>query len=273
MKDKQEIGIEQHEQILLFLHRFGWLTSRMVKKLVYENSTQGIALARRALSKMVEKKLVLKRPLPNGAEAYLLGTKGASFLNGLKPGINSQSGARLKLGNTVHRACSNWYLIEEYVNNGRAISTEFEIQTGNSPVHQILGKVPDGLTYSELGADWIEVENTWKNRSERDRIVKFCIEMLGFEMSQLLNSTTYLHKVVLVCATKDSANSIVNSFIEAFENSFISVQALSEVEIAFAEMTPSLMPPKIIMKANLWYDLISPYDDPNGNYLLNEDLS
>ncbi|MFJ5445967.1 hypothetical protein ACIKP9_06965 [Methylobacillus methanolivorans] len=256
MRDKQMIGVEQHELILKYINRFGWLTSRMIKKLVYDDSSQGLALARRALVKMIDNKLVIKRGLPNGGEAYLLGTKGAAFLRSLNINIDAQSGARLKLGNPVHRACSNWFLIDELVDNKSSIWTEFEIQNGTCPIHQIFGKIPDGLIRSDSEVEWVEVENSWKNRMERERIVRFCADMLGCENYQPLSSDFYLVKMIIVCSNKESSNYLVRSFIEAFEAGVITEAVLSEVEIVFAEVSSNLMPPTSMIRANLWYDLI-----------------
>lgn len=171
-QDKKLKGEQNKLSSLKFLHRFGWLTAPMLAALVWPNASQGLAMARRTLVGMLDAKLVLKRNLPEGLECFTLSASGARMLTE-QTGIKASSGASLLLGNALHRACGNWYLIEK-INLSLTVWTEHEIQSGHAPVHRVGGKVADGLVATEYGLLWVEVENAWKNRRERSKVVRQC---------------------------------------------------------------------------------------------------
>lgn len=105
--DKRLVGEQNTLAILTFLHRFGWLTSRMISTLVWPTAKQAPAMARRTMKALADQKLVIKRALSEGGDCYTLSATGAKWLSE-KEGVAAKSGASLQLGNPVHRACSNW---------------------------------------------------------------------------------------------------------------------------------------------------------------------
>lgn len=169
-QDKKLKGEQNKLAILEFLARFGWLTAPMLAALVWPTSAQGPAMSRRTLAGMLNAKLVLKRALPEGLDCFTLSAAGARMLT-QQTGIKACSGASLLLGNVLHRACSNWYLIAR-INLGLTVWTEHEIQSGHAPLRSVSGKVPDALVMTDFGLLWVEVENAWKNRSEREKVVR-----------------------------------------------------------------------------------------------------
>jgi hypothetical protein len=108
--DKRLVQERNRAAVLKWLARFGWLTSRMVAALVWPDAAQAQAMARRTLKALTDEKLVIARALTKGGSAYLLSAKGARLLLE-QAGVHAQSGNSLAIGNPVHRACSNWYLI------------------------------------------------------------------------------------------------------------------------------------------------------------------
>lgn len=170
--DNRLIGEQNTLTILVLLNRFGWLTSHMIAALVWPAAKQSTTMARRTVKVMADGKLIIKRPLPAGGSCYVLSAAGARLLNE-REGISAKAGSTLKLGNPVHRACSNWFVIQRLL-AGDQVWTEYEIQTGRAPLVSIAGKTPDGLVMTPFGFLWVEVENAWKNRSERAKVVGFC---------------------------------------------------------------------------------------------------
>lgn len=130
-EDKRLTGERQAQALLTWLHRFGWLTSRMVAALLFPAASQSWPLARRLLKKLLADKLILVRALPQGGDVYLLSVKGARLLNETA-GAKASSGQSLAIGNALHRACGNWFLISQ-IQHGQGIFTEHEIASGRAP--------------------------------------------------------------------------------------------------------------------------------------------
>jgi hypothetical protein len=239
-QDKRLIGEQNTVAILTYLHRFGWLTSRMIAALIWPDAKQGAAMARRTVKALADQKLILKRALPEGGDCYTLSAAGARWLQE-KEGITTKSGTALQLGNPVHRACSNWYLIARLL-AGDTVWTEYEIQTGRAPVGTVVGKVPDGLVLTPFGLIWIEVENSWKNRAERTKVVSFCQRCLfgGAEMAELAPDY-YLFRVAIVSARLDALRAMVNSLREVHRAGDLSSTQAANIELAYMPVDKSLV--------------------------------
>ncbi len=237
--DKRLIGEQNTLSILLYLHRFGWLTSRMLAALNWPQAKQGTAMARRIVKSLTDQKLVIKRPLPEGGDCYVLSAAGARWLNEREETV-ATSGATLPLGNPVHRACSNWFLIGRLL-AGDAIWTEYEIQTGRAPFVTVAGKTPDGLVLTPLGLIWVEVENAWKNRTERNKVVHFCQRLLlpGEQMAELAPDA-HLFRAAIVSVTMDALRSMTQSLTAAHASGDLSDAQATEIELIHLPISPSL---------------------------------
>lgn len=238
-QDKRLIGEQNTCAILTFLHRFGWLTSRMIAALVWSEAKQAAAMARRTVKSLSDQKLTIKRPLPEGGDCYVLSAAGARWLEEHE-GISAKTGAALQLANPVHRACSNWYLIGRLL-AGDIIWTEHEIQTGRAPVVTVAGKTPDGLVLTPLGLIWVEVENAWKNRTERNKVVHFCQRLLlpGEQMAELATDA-HLFRVAIVSVTLDALRSMTQSLTVAHASGDLSDAQSTDIELAYLPITRSL---------------------------------
>lgn len=257
-QDKKLKSQQNMLAILNFLARFGWLTSPMVAALVWPNACQGLAMARRTLASMLDAKLVLKRSLAEGLDCVTLSATGARMLTE-QTGIRASSGATLLLGNAVHRACSNWYLISE-LNRGLTIWTEHEIQSGHAPLHNVDGKVPDGLVACEYGLLWVEVENAWKNRRERDKIVRFCtahLPVTSLEPMTELAPEHYLFRVVIVGTTPESLRAMVRSYSDAHAAQELSASQAADIELMYQPLNSRLTLAQAPVSGSLWYDGIN----------------
>lgn len=238
--DKRLIREQNTLAILTFIHRFGWLTARMLAALVWPNAKQAPAMARRTVRTLAEQKLILKRALPEGGDCYVLSAAGARWLTE-EEGVAAKAGATLKLGNAVHRACSNWYLIDQ-MRQGNRVWTEHEIQTGHAPVASVAGKTPDGLIDTPFGVVWLEVENAWKNRAERSKVVSFCQRCLfnGEQMAELAPHH-FLFRVAIVSATVDALRSMTQSLAEAHAINNLSDTQASNIELLHLPVDKSLV--------------------------------
>jgi hypothetical protein len=254
--DNRTIGERNTHSILFYLHRFGWLTSRMISALVWPSAKQAPSMARRAVKALADDKLILRRPLPDGGDCYTLSAAGARVLNETT-GLAATSGASLPLGNTLHRACSNWYVIG-HINDGTTVWTEHEIQTGHAPVVSVDGKVPDALLDTPFGFVWVEVENAWKNRKERAKVVRFSSRHLpaGNRLAELAPDL-YLVRVAIVGTNADALRAMCRSFSEAFLLGDISESQAADVELVLLPVDKSLVAAEPV-SGSLWYDGLLP---------------
>jgi len=260
MIDKKLIGEANRLAILKWLHRFGWLTSRMISELVWNDIPSKLAMAQRTLANMQKAKLVVKRELPIGGNVHLLGARGADLLKS-EYGISAESGSRLKLGNPLHRSASNWYLIRELA-KGNEVKTEHEIQTGKVPISKRYGKVADGFVLTKQGVVWLEVENAWKNRGRRAEILKFCADYLGDpEVQECLWGEWHLFRVEVLAITAESGEAMVRTILEAYQSGFINELALHDLWLIYAPMSSGLIYPDEdrIKSYQAWYGLIEPF--------------
>lgn len=260
MQDNKITGEQNRLAILKYLNIFGWLNSKQISELLWKNKKSGLAMAQKTIASMLENKLIIKRKLDTGSEAILLSSKGASLLNS-EFNVKAVSGAKLQLGNAVHRCASNWYLIQE-IHNGNKIISEFEIQSGKVNFKNSYGKVPDGLVITDFGVIWVEVENAWKNINEREKIVQFCSNTLSHNsLMEELWADNFLFRVKVVAITPYSAEAIVRTFTKDFQDGLITETALQSVWLTYAPMSSSLIYPKNeeIKNFDMWYDLVRHY--------------
>lgn len=260
-QDKKLKGAQNKLAILKFLARFGWLTAPMVAALAWPESAQGQAMARRTLAGMLDAKMVLKRSLGEGLVCFTLSAAGGRMLME-RTGIKAPSGASLLLGNPTHRACSNWFVIAK-INSGFKVWTEHEIQSGHAPLHSVSGKVPDALVMTDFGLLWVEVENAWKNRSEREKVVRFCtahLPLTSLHEMQELAPEHYLFRVVIVGTTPESLRAMVRSYSDAYAAQELSESQAFDVELVYQPLTSRFTPAQAPVSGSLWYDALNRTD-------------
>lgn len=211
--DKRITGEQNTLAVLMYLHRFGWLTSRMIAALIWPDAKQGAAMARRTVKALADQKLILKRALSEGGDCYALSAGGARWLNEKKvllpraaqPAARQPGASRLLELVLIGRLLA-----------GDRIWTEYEIQTGCAPVANASGKSPMAWSGTPLGLVWVEVENAWKNRAERAAIVRLCQRNLlpDPEMAELAPNF-YLFRVAIVSTNLDALRAMQRSLSEA----------------------------------------------------------
>lgn len=261
-EDKRLTGERNTYEVLNWLHRFGWLSSRMLAALVWPTASQSWPLARRTLKKLLADKLVLVRALPQGGDVYLLAVKGARLLQDAT-GVKAESGQSLATGNSIHRACGNWYLIDR-VQAGLDIWTEHEIASGRAPVQTLHGKQFDGLVRHDGGQlTAVEVENSWKNRSRRQSVADIATRHLGRETMTRVGVDAdgvelYLARLAVVATNVDALRSMAMTFQEAHRLLIASELCLASVDVAVLPVSPSLVAGESAT-GNLWWDVLQPH--------------
>lgn len=254
--DKRVIGERNRTDVLTWLARFGWLTGRMLTALVWPDAAQGQAMARRMLKALSDEKLIISRPLPKGGAAYLLSAKGARLLTE-QTGMVAESGNTLALGNPVHRACSNWYLIRA-VQQGLAIVTEHEIASERGPCRVLKGKQADGLVIADDGAcTWLECEHSAKSRPERHKTVALVAECLGGERQVEIAPGVWLTRLAVVATNEQALRWMAASFLNAHRSGLLRDSQVAEVDACLLPISESLVPGDAV-DGNMWWEVLVP---------------
>lgn len=254
--DKRVIGERNRTDVLTWLARFGWLTGRMVAALVWPDAAQAQAMARRMLKALTDDKLVISRSLPKGGAAYLLSAKGARLLNE-QTGMAAESGNTLALGNPVHRACSNWYLIRA-LQQGHAVVTEHEIASERGPCRVLKGKQADGLVIADGGACvWLECENSAKSRPERHKTVALVQDCLGGENQVEIAPGLWLARLAVVATNEAALRWMAASFLDAHRSGLLRDSQVAEVDACLLPVSESLVPGDAV-DGSMWWDVLVP---------------
>lgn len=256
LEDKRIVGERRRAALLNYLHRFSWLTGRMIAELLWPESQYAQAMARRLIRSMLEDQLILRRELPGtGVDCFTLSAAGAKLLSSTT-GLTARSGASIPLGNVIHRACSNWYLIS-HINQGTPVWAEHEVQSGRCPVKMVDSKVPDGLVETPFGLLWLEVENAWKARQSRSRIKTFCVSHLSRNTQlSLLAPELHLLRVVIVGTSTSAIDAVVRTLAEAHAEGELSDSQAGEVDLVLLPVDKSLNPGSMVVE-NLFWDRLS----------------
>ncbi|RAM61227.1 hypothetical protein RB24_26225 [Herbaspirillum rubrisubalbicans] len=143
------------------------------------------------------------------------------------------------------------------MHEGLQVWTEHEIQCGKAPVKEVAGKVPDGLYDVEEGLVWVEVENSWKNRAERQKIADFIASKAAKDVHMsLLAPESYLYRVDVVCNTRDSFSAISRTLQEAHAVQRLSDSAANDTSLVLLEVDGKLNADKY-RSYNFYYDLLN----------------
>ncbi|WP_334154647.1 hypothetical protein [Tepidimonas sp.] len=253
--DKRIVGERNRTDVLTWLARFGWLTNRMVAALVWSDAAQAQAMARRTLKALTDDKLVIARAMPKGT-VYVLSAKGARLLTE-QTGMEAEGGNALALGNPVHRAASNWYLIRA-VQQGLGVVTEHEIATERGPCRVLKGKQADGMVIADNGrCVWLECENSQKSRPERHKTVALVQECIGGERQVELAPGLWLARLALVATNEQALRWMAASFQDAHRMGRLTDSQVAEVDVCLLPISESLVPGDAI-DGNLYWDVLLP---------------
>ncbi len=254
--DKRLVQERNRTAVLHWLSRFGWLTSRMLAALVWPDAAQPLTMARRTLKALTDEKFVISRTMAKGGSAYLLASKGARLVHE-QTGERAQSGNALAIGNAIHRACSNWFLIQA-VQRGMGIVTEHEIATERGPCRVLRGKQADGLVIADDGACiWMECEHSQKGRGERHKTVSLVQDCIGDDTLVELAPGRWLARVAVVATNEQALRWMAVSFQEAHRMGQLRDSQVASVDACLLPISESLVPGDAI-EGNMWWDILVP---------------
>lgn len=250
--NKKTLGANQELTMLRYLARFGWLTVAMSGELVFFGKSQKDALARRLLNKLAARKEA-ERHTADGTGIWMVTRKGTKRLAD-EGNIQLEPLGSKNFGNMRHRAASNWRLINA-LNGGFPVWTEHEIQCGKAPFVEYRGKVPDGLIVTTEGLIWIEVENAYKSKIEREKIILFCERTLSSDLKTEIAEGCFLFRLEIVSTNKEALSAIYKDLVNSFERGFIRDSEATLVTLSKYELSPNH---NLLTEVggNLWYDLL-----------------
>lgn len=254
--DKRLVQERNRTAVLHWLWRFGWLTSRMISALAWPDAAYSAVMTRRTLQQLVDEKLVIARAMTKGGTAYLLASKGARLLSE-QGGVDASSGNALTIGNAVHRACSNWYLIRA-VQRGLEIVTEHEIATERGPCRILHGKQADGIVIADGGACiWVECENSKKGRTERHKTCGLVQSCLGQVPPVELAPGLWLARVAVVATNETALRWMAASFQQFHRDGLLSDSQVGDVDACLLPLTDSLVPGELV-EGNMYWNILVP---------------
>lgn len=191
-RDGRIIAMENEVRVLRALHRFGWLRTRDLAVLLWQQwqksppgepdlkrptpTASDWRMAQRTLRRLVEARQVLRGQAPNGSVIYALSEAGSRRLQQL--GVPALSGKDLirafSAAQFQHRSVANEVAIAGIL-AGYRISSEREIAQDKwlGGADGIEGKKPDVLLQANGRVWWYEVERSRKNAKDYARLLKW----------------------------------------------------------------------------------------------------
>jgi hypothetical protein len=221
-KDGRITARENEIRVLRALHRCGWLRTRDLAALVWQDwarnpagepslkpptpTASGLRMAQRTIRRLRDKRLVLSSQAPDGSIIYALAEAGARALQ--KIGVAAVTGKDLMRSFSAahfrHRCSSNEIAIGAII-AGYRVSTEREIAQGLwlGGEQGIKGKKPDVLIRSSDVVWWVEVEKSRKNAKDYAALLKWlgfaALDGLRATGPGLLGEKIRWGKVVFIC--------------------------------------------------------------------------
>lgn len=257
--DGNLVHLENRWTTLLWINRFGGLTTRQLARLAWTGQTCGMRSAQRTIASLLTDKYIIKRSLDNGGAIYVLSVAGARVLQSEGVQNVSARGHRdLTFDKPLHRLIANEFVIERHL-DGWQIWTEFEVQRRLAPVPIIrvktpetsatgkikkpnnhLPKIPDGVVGYDGDLVWIEVENAFKSQARISELVHVANRLLREQSGYFVKSPHgqgHYRKMYFVSADPARLYNVFRCFEAHYKNDKIDFDTLSRIELILAMMS------------------------------------
>lgn len=227
MKEKKsglEISLKNEVAVLKALHKFGWLRTKDLAKIVWQrwdrtysnrepifisrplHTQSGLRMAQTTLKRLLDKKLVLSSVAPDFSKLYTLSQKGANLLQEF--GIDTVSGCDLirefSYDQYRHRVIANGIAIAGIL-QGFKVFTERQIAQGKWALESgsLHGKKPDCLILNSTSSWWVEVEKSRKNKKDYQQLLQWLCDLFknckSVGEKPLLNKAVHIENIVFIC--------------------------------------------------------------------------
>ena len=241
-RDGQEVAAQNEFKTLYWLHRFRWLTSNQLSRLIWpSDARQAQRMAQRTLRRLTSAGKVLARRLHTGGIAYVLTERGAYLLreHGIEARLRGERDARLAA--PYHRAVANEIAIHGIL-RGWEVWTENEVQRNKGPIREIKKHVPDVLfrrAEEHPSLSWCEIENTPKSRTKLRGLLELAEALVGRDDGYPVGDD-WLDHFVLVAPNLASAKSVARAILAAQTDKVIGYNALQRIEMWICDMSRQL---------------------------------
>lgn len=227
---------------LYWLHRFRWLTSNQLARLIWpEEAKQAQRMAQRVLRTQIDAGEVLARRLPNGGVAYVLGERGAQRLANCGVDVRLRGERDARLGAPYHRALANEIAIHG-IQQGWQVYTENEIQRGEGPLRSLKAHIPDLLfeqsdDYPSLS--WCEVENAAKSPRKLMSLMELAEELVGSKDGYPVGDV-YIDHFVFVAPHEAAVKSVIRAMLAADDAGVIKENSIQRIELWLCNLSRKL---------------------------------
>ncbi|MCO6411944.1 MAG: replication-relaxation family protein [Thiogranum sp.] len=260
--DGYQVHLENRWAALLWINKFGGLTTRELARLIWTDQTSGMRSAQRTVASLLSDKFLIKRHLDSGGTIYVLSVAGARALQSEGAENVSARGHRdLSFHKPLHRLIANDFLIEKFL-EGCKVWTEFEVQRRVAPVPRIviktpkesankkkrkskepinhLPKIPDSVIEHNGELIWIEVENSFKSQTRIDEIVLVAGTLLGQSSGYFVKSSRgqgHYKRMYFVASDPERLYAIFRCFLRHYEQETINFDILRRIELIHVSMS------------------------------------
>lgn len=218
-----ETALNNELEVGTWLHRFGWLTSDQVGRLIWPNGSQSRRMAQRTLKRMLERGSVLRRKFKYGGYMHVLSEPGARWLRENGVGANNRGGRDLRYSHPAHRMLCNELAIHE-MQNGLDVWTEYEIKRKRAPFHKLKGHIPDLLSVDNIGRmTWYEVENSYKSADRLDNLLSLADTLVDSLYGHPIGES-HIQKFCFITPNRHTYAATKKAFIEHENIGFTAAQ-------------------------------------------------
>lgn len=238
----RQIALNNELESLYWLHRFGGLLSRQLSTLVWPGCEQGLRMAQRTLHRLVDQREVMRRPLRNGGNVYVLGEAGARRLTDRGIHASTRGTRDLSWSKPFHRVLANDIAIGAII-EGHAVWTELEIQRGVAPFRELHGHIPDALICQdpENSSDltWIEVENAAKSQARLSKLLTIANALVSPSDGYQVDKYS-ITEFAFVIPNPQTLRALVRAYARYIQKHDVSANARIRISIWEVNLSPSL---------------------------------
>lgn len=214
-----EIARRTEHEILQWLLRFGWLTTKQIAALLHDaerHKSFDIALrwTQTTLKRMHGKHWIASVKEPFREARHAIAAKGCREI-----GVSIAYAKDALRYDSAHREACNWMAIRFEltcrVNPGWEMWTEQEIQRNLAPFKAYAEKMPDVLLLTNKGFVWVEVETCRRSQKDVEKLLNWLTTAVGrYEYSKEKRQFTVaaqdvrgvpIHQVLIVLETDTAA--------------------------------------------------------------------
>ncbi|MFN9507351.1 MAG: hypothetical protein ACK57J_22815 [Rubrivivax sp.] len=236
MESSIKTGAVLKNSVLQALDKFGWLTADQVGHACFAHSKNPGVRARLKLRQMQERGEVEGVWTSEATRAWTLRGAGRRALESTGE-RTAKTDKKASVHHAIeHTAAATWTALTQ----GDRGWNEYSVLTGQAPVGKagFLGKVPDALYAIGSELIWVEVEQAWKNKENRAKLLDFAAAALSSGPKMIEIGDYALSRIEIVC-TNASALRAMGRTVKDYATHLKPMQ-LALLQLTLQEIRPGL---------------------------------